>query len=401
VTKYYYIHTLLSWINISMASFLNGFLDNVVSGALNPGGNLADFQHAARMFVDDNHRLSPKVKFLYHVSFSINPSAASIIPQLTQKHGTEIGMLVKTAQLPAYQIQTDVKHQYNRKKVVQKRIDYSPVTLTFHDDNFGVSTALWEAYYRYYYRDGNYAKVGPAGNPEPINEQYPTNGLISLGGKQYRYGFDNDSLVPFFNNITIYQLSRKRYTAFTLVNPIISQWQHDTMDYSASDVVESSMTLEYETVHYSRGSMKNPPKGFGDVHYDKTPSPNSLAGGGASSLLGVGGVLAGGFGVLDDISGGNVSFGTVLKAANTIQNAKGLSSAGVGQELLGSAISAVGQSQGIDVSGVAGVAFPKGGGGGGLGNIVAAGIAVGAANAVANAGADANSPPGPGGQEDE
>jgi hypothetical protein len=401
VTKYYYIHTLLSWINISMASFLNGFLDNVVSGALNPGGNLADFQHAARMFVDDNHRLSPKVKFLYHVSFSINPSAASIIPQLTQKHGTEIGMLVKTAQLPAYQIQTDVKHQYNRKKVVQKRIDYSPVTLTFHDDNFGVSTALWEAYYRYYYRDGNYAKVGPAGNPEPINEQYPTNGLISLGGKQYRYGFDNDSLVPFFNNITIYQLSRKRYTAFTLVNPIISQWQHDTMDYSASDVVESSMTLEYETVHYSRGSMKNPPKGFGDVHYDKTPSPNSLAGGGASSLLGVGGVLAGGFGVLDDISGGNVSFGTVLKAANTIQNAKGLSSAGVGQELLGSAISAVGQSQGIDVSGVAGVAFPKGGGGGGLGNIVAAGLAVGAANAVANAGADANSPPGPGGQEDE
>lgn len=401
MTKYYYIHTLLSWINISMASFLNGFLDNVVSGALNPGGNLADFQHAARMFVDDNHRLSPKVKFLYHVSFSINPSAASIIPQLTQKHGTEIGMLVKTAQLPAYQIQTDVKHQYNRKKVVQKRIDYSPVTLTFHDDNFGVSTALWEAYYRYYYRDGNYAKVGPAGNPEPINEQYPTNGLISLGGKQYRYGFDNDSLVPFFNNITIYQLSRKRYTAFTLVNPIISQWQHDTMDYSASDVVESSMTLEYETVHYSRGSMKNPPKGFGDVHYDKTPSPNSLAGGGASSLLGVGGVLAGGFGVLDDISGGNVSFGTVLKAANTIQNAKGLSSAGVGQELLGSAISAVGQSQGIDVSGVAGVAFPKGGGGGGLGNIVAAGIAVGAANAVANAGADANSPPGPGGQEDE
>ena len=103
-----------------MASFLNGFLDNVVSGALNPGGNLADYQHAARMFVDDSHRLSPKVKFLYHVSFTINPSAAAVIPQLTQKHSNEIGMLVKSAQLPAFSIQTDVKHQYNRKKVVQK-----------------------------------------------------------------------------------------------------------------------------------------------------------------------------------------------------------------------------------------------------------------------------------------
>ena len=59
-----------------MASFLNGFLDNVVSGALNPKGNLADYQHAARLYVDDNHRLTPKVKFLYHVTFNINSSAA-------------------------------------------------------------------------------------------------------------------------------------------------------------------------------------------------------------------------------------------------------------------------------------------------------------------------------------
>ena len=53
-------------------SFLNGFLDNVVSGALSPKGNLADYQHGARLFVDDSHRLTPKVKFLYHVTFNIN-----------------------------------------------------------------------------------------------------------------------------------------------------------------------------------------------------------------------------------------------------------------------------------------------------------------------------------------
>ena len=104
-------------------SFLNGFLDNVVSGALNPKGNLADYQHGQRLYVDDSHRLSPKVKFLYHVSFNINSQAASIIPQLTAKHANELNMLVKSVQLPQYNIQTDVKHQYNRKRVVQKRID--------------------------------------------------------------------------------------------------------------------------------------------------------------------------------------------------------------------------------------------------------------------------------------
>lgn len=367
-----------------MASFLNGFLDNVVSGALNPKGNLGDFQHAARMFVDGNHRLAPKVKFLYHVAFSINPTAAAVIPELTQKHGTEIGMLVKTATLPAYQMQTDVKHMYNRKKIIQKRIDYSPVTLTLHDDNLGVTTALWEAYYRYYFRDGNYARVSPAGGIEPINQYYENSAVFR--DKQYRYGLDNDSLVPFFNNITIYQMSRKAYTAFTLINPIISQWQHDTMDYSASDVVENTMSVEYETVHYSRGPMgENGPKGFGEIHYDKTPSPNSLAGGGAASLLGVGGVLAGGFGVLDDITNGNVSFGTVLKAANTITNAKSLNAGGIGQELIGSAIGAIGATQGIDVSGVAGVAFPRGGGGGGVATIAAAAALVAGASSVSSA----------------
>ena len=62
-----------------MANKLNGFLDNLVSGALSPKGNLGDFAHAARLYVDDAHRLSPKHKFLYHVSFNLNPEAVIIL----------------------------------------------------------------------------------------------------------------------------------------------------------------------------------------------------------------------------------------------------------------------------------------------------------------------------------
>ena len=360
-------------------SFLNGFLDNVVSGALNPKGTLGDYAHGSRLYVDDSHRLSPKVKFLYHVSFNINPDAAAVIPQLREKHLNELNMLVKTAQLPAYNIQTDVKHQYNRKKIVQKRIDYQPIQITLHDDNMGVTTALWEAYYRYYYRDGNYAATTPDGSPDTGGESFdPYNRQNMFGRKQFRYGFDNDSSSPFFNSITISQMARKNYTSFTLINPIISNWQHDTMDNSASDVVANTMTLEYETVHYSRGAIgKGGPKGFAEEHYDKTPSPNSLSGGGASSLLGIGGVLAGGYGVLSDITGGTANFGTVLKAANVLQNAGGLNAAGVGQELIGSAIGDIGKKAGIDVSGVAGVAFPKGAGGGSASTAATAAAVVG------------------------
>lgn len=384
---------------------LNGFLDNLVSGALSPKGNLGDFAHARRMFVDDNHRLAPKVKFLYHVQFNINPLASAIIPQLSQKHTNEIGMLVKSAQLPAYNIQTDVINQYNKKKVIQKRIDYQPVNIVFHDDNYGVTTAMWEAYYRYYYRDGNYTKVTPAGAPDPtikeyqntkpsFSEEYATG--ITYSQKQYRYGLDNDSSYPFFTSIAISQLSRKRYTTMTLINPIISQWQHDTVDYSVSEGVQSQMTVEYETVHYSRGPIGAAgPKGFAEEHYDKTPSPNSLAGGGAASLLGVGGVLAGGFGVIDDITSGKANFGTVLKAANTVNNLGGLSAGGVKGELLGAGVAALGKTVGADVSGVAGLAFPKGGG---TNSTLATGLSIaGAAAAISasNPGGGTTSRPAP------
>ena len=83
--------------------------------------------------------------------------------------------------------------QYNRKRIVQKRIDYNPVTITFHDDPYGVTTASWEAYYRYYYRDGNYTKSTTDGSIDPQLSSMLTIEEINFGAKQYRYGFDNDS----------------------------------------------------------------------------------------------------------------------------------------------------------------------------------------------------------------
>ena len=103
-----------------MANKITPFLNNLVQGALNPKGNLGDYQHGARLYVDDAFRLAPKVKFLYHVTFNINADASSVIPQLAQKHRNEINMLVKSVDLPKYDISTEVKHQYNRKRVVQK-----------------------------------------------------------------------------------------------------------------------------------------------------------------------------------------------------------------------------------------------------------------------------------------
>ena len=76
-------------------------------------------------------------------------------------------------------------------------------------------------------------------------------------------------------------MARKNYTSFQLINPIISGWQHDTMDNSVSDPVQSTMTLIMKLCIIVEVQLVTADlKGLHEEHYDKTPSPNSLAGGG-------------------------------------------------------------------------------------------------------------------------
>ena len=344
-----------------MANILNGFLNNVLQGATNPGGNLKDYQHAARLFTDDGMRLAPKTKFLYHCVFELSPEAQKVIPQLDQRHKQEINILVKSADLPKFSIQTSTKNMYNRKKNLQTSIEYDPVNITFHDDNMGLTTTLMEAYYRYYFRDGNY-------NDDGINPPYnPRNTYTDPISQNYRYGLDNDHKTPFFNKITIYQMARHEYLGYTLVNPMITGLTHDQMDsMDNATPSQNQISIAYEAVYYSRGATgENSPKGFATTHYDKTPSPLGLAGGGTSSLFGGGGVLGGISSVLGDIAGGQFNLGTALTAFNTFKNAKSLSKEGLREEgfnILKSTITNIGRE---NVGGLSNISIPKSSGNGG------------------------------------
>lgn len=361
-----------------MAGKFNSFFDNLASGILGPKGNLADWQHASRLYLDDNQKLAPKPKFLYHVFVQMNDVVRSVVPDLWDKHKLEIGMLVKSADLPKYQAIVETKNQYNRKKNVQTHLQYEPINITFHDDNYGVTSALLEAYYRYYYRDGWYGDDPGAYAKIPDDKTY-----LGPGRNQYKFGLDNNVTIPFFNNIQISQLTRKTYTTFTLVNPIITNWAHDSVDQAdGSGMMTNTITIAYEAVHYSRGNVEaganGEPTGFGSPeHYDVTPSPNSLTGGGT---LGLGGIFGAGLDLYDYITKGGGRFSNPLQAAiagaNLFRNVRNLSSEGLREQGYNVLLDAVGQQAGVDVSGVSRTFFPKNGGNGGARDLAVATAAV-------------------------
>jgi len=235
--------------------------------------NMRDYQHAHRLYTQQRMNFSPKVKFLYHCVFELSTEARAHATISVQEESL-LNVLVKTVDLPSYSASVETRQQYNRKKNIQTRVDYDPITVKWHDDKAGVTMSLLQEYYTYYFKDGNYndgtgSALGQTfGSRDKYKDKVPS------------YGLDNNRQIPFFKQIKIFQLSRNKWNSFTLINPIVERWQHDTMDSSDGiGIAENTMTIMYEGVIYDHGEVEigpnGEPKTFGDPRtgYDATPSP--------------------------------------------------------------------------------------------------------------------------------
>jgi hypothetical protein len=320
---------------------------------------LKDYTHASKTFRSAGYENAPRYKFLFHVYFNINTSQ---IPQLSQIYSSgetsTVGLLVKNIELPKFRIDTEVLNQYNRKRVIQKKIEYQPVRCVLHDDGGDLIRGLWYNYYAYYYKDPN----------QPYRGQSATNGTIGSSTTRTT-GFDynnrdiyaNDRFVndwgyvgesyndgtnsangkpPFFRDISIYGFNQHKFVEYVLINPMISEWSHDTYDYSQDNgMMENSVTIQYETVKYYTGGIgaSRPDtnvQGFADPnYYDQVKSPLSRPGG-VQSILGQGGLLDAGIGIYEDLQSGSVAgvIGAVQKAGTAYGTFKGKDLAAIARQ---------------------------------------------------------------------
>jgi hypothetical protein len=312
-----------------MSNAFTNFLGGIASGVLGRGGDLRDYQHANRLYVQNNYDRSPKVGFIYFVNFNINRDIISKLdPSYIARGLNDIGFLAKRVDLPKFKINTETLNQYNRKTVVQTKITYSDINIDFHDDNNDATTNLWKNYYNYYYFDGKYGQIRAADGR--ILEFTDT----KYGITDYAYGLDNFQDKSFFDSIDIYVLHKKRFTQITLINPKISDWAHDSLDQGESGkILANKMTVAYEAVVYRQGKIKKSDSSgrFSAVYYDNNPSPIRTGGGllgaiaGASDIFGEDGTLANAKSPLDFL-------GVALQTRDLAKNIGQLTKAGLRQE---------------------------------------------------------------------
>ena len=270
-----------------MPNIFDNFLRQVVTG-----DNIKDYKHASRLFVDNNYERSPKYTWLFHVYFDLNPELVNLTT-VNQRNQIEAGMLVKAADLPRFKVDSKTYNNYNRPSIAQTKIRYEDINITFHDDSANTVRKLWFDYYNYYYRDMDINYGDATGSLNPL---YLKNYKQTLGQRKLLNNFgytprkNSNISTQYIQAIRIYSLHQKKFSEYTLINPVITSYRHGTHQNGQDGTMENVMTISYETVLYASGSARVA-RGFADLHYDKSPSPLTVAGGGTNSILGPGGIV--------------------------------------------------------------------------------------------------------------
>ena len=304
---------------------INDFLKGFQNGL--PG--MKDYRHASRLYLDDNFKLMPKQKFMFHVVF--NTDETLFFNGFSANERYQLNMLVKSADLPRYGMNLEEKIQYNKKMYAATRIQYDPVNITFHDDHADTVNAFWKKYYEYHIAD-SVAMNSDLQISKTKDDYYDNNRTTT------KFGMDtpNKRNKPYLKGIEIFVLHKQRFTSMTLVNPVIGSFAHDTVDAAeGGGVMSNTMQIFYETVIYKSGiiNVNNVP-GFATINYDKEPSPLTVLGGGTNSIFGPGGVVDGVGSVIRNVQTGNI-LGAILAASNTYNNAKKIKKSDAKEELKG------------------------------------------------------------------
>lgn len=333
-----------------MANIFTNLLDSAAGDLKDT--NLKDYAHASRLFVQNFYRLAPKHGFLYFVRIRLNPNVADQQYWGNVMRDLELGMLVKSVELPKVQFEGEVLNVYNRKQPVYTKLNYNPIRMIMHDDNSGLAREFWQLYYQYHSADSYYGGVNATPNKQPIrvNNRYekptpiaiqsiapgknPSDPNFNPTSDSAQYGLDTLANEPLIKSIEIYQMSRKVFFLHTLVNPVIRSWDMPTLDYSATKTLEHNIQIEYEGIYFGKGKVTRiDPSNWTDLHYDLNPSPiGGLFGRSDGGLTGPYGLIQDGTDLFSDLQGiaenpnydQRAALATLLKASRVISNATNL-----------------------------------------------------------------------------
>lgn len=201
--------------------------------------NLATIKFGANNSAPANVSINhPYYKYTWTATFELGEVKADDLAE--QQPGGETAtsiadVTLKTFELPRWTTETQIVNQYNHKTIVQTKLNYEPITISFYDQqNDAVDKLIWDFVKGQF--DPNDASKKASIRP------------MTVVVKMHR------------NSAGVLDSEPKTYT---LGNAYIVDAQHDTLDYSTSDVVLWTITIRYETLETKDFKGKPPGQAVG------------------------------------------------------------------------------------------------------------------------------------------
>ena len=195
------------------------------------------------------------------VNFYFNDSLEETV---SKDFANGLSSLVKTAEFPSFELQTDTHNQYNKKRVTVSGVEYKPISVTVYDtiDSAWV-IMLMRAYQHLFLNPMGKFEAQADGSTIPKVVPYdvvPDKLVTGSGDSGTMSGFTqvwNESshglnlnpgeLKNFLSHMDFLAYHGQKYVRYTIFNPLITSFKIDSIDYASSQPITIQMEISYES----------------------------------------------------------------------------------------------------------------------------------------------------------
>ena len=162
-----------------------------------------------------------------------------------------IGFVAKSIDQPTITPTVEELNQYGRKRIVHTGVKYNPVSVAFYDTIDGVANSLWYEYAQYYFGDFNHSKASD------WKDDITAGTLTGSGANGFGFiarpnstGSNGLNTQFFFEAIEIFKVYGNKFVQTDLINPKITSFETDPLDYEDMSPLMIRMQLTPEAIIY-------------------------------------------------------------------------------------------------------------------------------------------------------
>lgn len=186
-----------------------------------------------------NNKLLPRTRFNFKTT--INHIGTTVPRPLVMERISEI-------QLPGHIFRTAILNQYNRKRIINTGIEYTPIYINAYDTRDGIFEKFLREYSTYYFN-------GPMESDGSAELNYSDLTSTGFATGNSGKGLNIVDQKSFINDITIERTNGTDKNIIKVWAPTITGISGDTMNYSDSSPAQIRIEISYEG--YSIESSQN------------------------------------------------------------------------------------------------------------------------------------------------